>query len=89
MGPAAMIPEIDIWRSAQLMIRQYGDAAVSEADARVTALTEQGDSAGGLVGGASANLSTSYRTTRRSIPLTRQRNPMSRHLRFCCDATIY
>lgn len=44
-----MIPEIDVWRSAQLMIRQYGDAAVSEADARVTALTEQGDSAGGAV----------------------------------------
>ena len=44
-----MIPDIDIWRSAQLMIRQYGDAAVSEADARATALTEQGDSAGGLV----------------------------------------
>ena len=42
-----MIPEIDIWRSAQLMIRQYGDAAASEADAR--ALTEQSDSAGGLV----------------------------------------
>ncbi len=34
-----MIPEIDVWRSAQLMIRQYGDAAV----------TEQGDSAGALV----------------------------------------
>lgn len=49
MRPAAMIPEIDIWRSAQLMIRQYGDAAVSEADARVIALTEQRDSAGGLV----------------------------------------
>ena len=44
-----MIPEIDVWRSAQLMIRQYGDAAVSEADARATALTEQSDSAGGLV----------------------------------------
>ncbi len=44
-----MIPEIDIWRSAHLMIRQHGDAAVSEADARATALTEQGDSASGLV----------------------------------------
>ena len=31
------------------MIRQYGDAAVSEADARASALTEQGDSAGGAV----------------------------------------
>ncbi len=44
-----MIPDIDIWRSAQLMIRQYGDAAVSEADARASALNEQGDSAGGAV----------------------------------------
>ena len=44
-----MIPEIDVWRSAQLMIRQYGDAAVSEADARATALTEQRDSAGAAV----------------------------------------
>ncbi len=44
-----MVPEIDIWRSAQLMIRQYGDAAVSEADARASALTEQGDSVGGAV----------------------------------------
>ncbi len=44
-----MIPEIDVWRLAQLMIRQYGDAAVSEARARATDLTEQGDFAGGLV----------------------------------------
>ncbi len=44
-----MIPDINIWRSAQLMIRQYGDAAVSEANARASALTEQGDSAGGAM----------------------------------------
>ena len=44
-----MIPEIDIWRSAQLMIRQYGEDAASEADASASALTEQSDSAGGLV----------------------------------------
>ena len=36
-----MIPEIDVWRSTQLMIRQYGDTAVSEADARATALAER------------------------------------------------
>ena len=47
--PVAMISEIDAWRSAQLIIRQYGDAAVSEARARATDLTEQGDFAGGLV----------------------------------------
>ena len=44
-----MIPEIDIWRSAQEMIRQYGEDATHQADVRASALTEQGDSAGGLV----------------------------------------
>ena len=44
-----MTPKIDVWRSARLMIRQYGDAAVSEADARAGKLTEQGDSPGGVV----------------------------------------
>ncbi len=44
-----MISEIDIWRSAQEMIRQFGDIAASEADARASALTDRGDSAGGLV----------------------------------------
>ena len=44
-----MIPKIDIWRSAQSMIRQYDAAAASEADARASALTEQSDSAGGAV----------------------------------------
>ncbi len=44
-----MIPEIDVWRSAQEMIRQHGEDAAHQADARATALTEQGDSAGGLV----------------------------------------
>ncbi len=44
-----MIPDIYIWRSAQLMIRQYGDAAVRETDARASALTQRRDSAGGAV----------------------------------------
>ena len=32
--PPAVIPEIDIWRAAQLMIRQYGQHAGDQADAR-------------------------------------------------------
>ncbi len=49
MWPPAMIPEIDVWRSAHLMIQQYGEDAAHQADARGGDLIEQGDSAGGAV----------------------------------------
>ena len=29
-----MIPEIDIWRAAQLMLKRYGDKALKESAAR-------------------------------------------------------
>ncbi len=44
-----MIPEIDIWRSAQEMIRQHREDTAHQADAYASALTEQGDSAGSAV----------------------------------------
>ena len=44
-----MIPEIDIWRTAHLMIRQHGEDAGDQADARAGALIEQGDHTGGAV----------------------------------------
>ncbi len=44
-----MIPEIDIWRSAHLMIQQHREDAAHQADARAGKYTEQGDSAGGAV----------------------------------------
>ena len=44
-----MIPEIDVWRSAPEMIRQYGEDAAHQADTRAGVLTEQGDSADGAV----------------------------------------
>ena len=44
-----MIPEIDIWRAAHLMIRQHPEDASHQAEARAGVLIEQGDSAGGLV----------------------------------------
>ncbi len=44
-----MIPEIDIWCAAHLMIRQHREDASHQADARVGVLIEQGGSAGGAV----------------------------------------
>ena len=39
-----MIPEIDIWRAAHLMIQQHREIAAHQADARVSALIERDDS---------------------------------------------
>jgi hypothetical protein len=38
-----MIPDIDIWRSAALMIKGYGDTADIEAAAKADALLAKGD----------------------------------------------
>ena len=38
-----MIPEIDIWRAATLMLKRYGDKAVEQSDRRVDELTAAGD----------------------------------------------
>ena len=44
-----MIPEIDIWRCAQLMIRQYGDHAAIQADIRAGGMIDEGDTTGGAI----------------------------------------
>ena len=41
-----VIPEIDIWRAAQLMLKRYGDEALKESAARATELTLAGDDDG-------------------------------------------
>ena len=41
-----MIPEIDIWRVANLMLRRYGDEADIESAIRAEELAEAGDRAG-------------------------------------------
>jgi len=38
-----MIPEIDIWRAATLMIKRYGGKALEESTARADQLHEEGD----------------------------------------------
>ena len=44
-----MIPEIDIWRIATLMLRCYGDQAEAESAIRSAELAEAGDWAGEAV----------------------------------------
>jgi hypothetical protein len=38
-----VIPEIDIWRSAYLMIKRYGDTALEESATRADELAADGD----------------------------------------------
>jgi len=38
-----VIPEIDIWRAATLMLKRYGDKALEQSDRRVDDLTAAGD----------------------------------------------
>ena len=44
-----MIPEIDIWRAAQLMFKRYGDKALEESAARADELVAAGDDNGAAV----------------------------------------
>jgi hypothetical protein len=44
-----MIPEIDIWRAANLMLKRYGENAEPESAARVDELAADGDLNGAAV----------------------------------------
>ena len=44
-----MIPEIDIWRVANLMLKRYGDEADIESAIRAEELAEEGDRNGAAV----------------------------------------
>ena len=41
-----VIPEIDIWRAATLMLKRYGDKALEESASRVDELATAGDDNG-------------------------------------------
>jgi hypothetical protein len=41
-----MIPEIDIWRAAQLLLKRYGEKAFEESAARADELAAGGDDDG-------------------------------------------
>ncbi|HEY2539259.1 MAG TPA: hypothetical protein VGI28_07150 [Stellaceae bacterium] len=44
-----MIPEIDIWRAAALMLKRYGDRALEESAARANELSTQDDHNGAAI----------------------------------------
>jgi hypothetical protein len=44
-----VIPEIDIWRVANLMIKRYAEAAKENADRRTDELETEGDHAGAAI----------------------------------------
>jgi hypothetical protein len=44
-----VIPQIDIWRAAQLMLKRYGDKALEESVARADELTAAEDNNGAAV----------------------------------------
>jgi hypothetical protein len=44
-----VIPEIDIWRAANLMLKRYGDKALEESAARADELASQDDGNGAAV----------------------------------------
>jgi hypothetical protein len=46
-----VIPEIDIWRAANLMLKRYGDNAKAESARRADELATAGDDAGVAVWG--------------------------------------
>ncbi len=48
-----MIPEIDIWRAATLMLKRYGEKALDESTARADELAAQDDYNGAAYGAAS------------------------------------
>jgi hypothetical protein len=57
-----VIPEIDIWRAAQLMLKRYGYKALEESSARTDELVAAGDDNGRLFGAGLPPLSPSLRT---------------------------
>ncbi len=38
-----MIPDLDIWRAAQIMVKRYGDGAATEAAMRADEFLDQGN----------------------------------------------
>jgi hypothetical protein len=64
-----VIPEIDIWRAAQLMLKRYGDNALEESAARADELVLPATIAGRPCGAGSLPLSPSSRTKPRPGPV--------------------
>jgi hypothetical protein len=62
---SCVIPEIDIWRAANLMLKRYGDKALEESAKRADELAAQDDYNGAAVWRRITPPSASSRTRRR------------------------
>ena len=62
-----VIPVIDIWRAANLMLKRYGDKALEESAARADELAAQDDYNGATVWRRIATPSASLRTKYRPL----------------------
>jgi hypothetical protein len=69
-----MIPEIDIWRAAQFMLKRYGDKAAGESAARADELAAAGDEGGAATWRRITNAVGSSRTKHRLGRCTDQGN---------------
>jgi hypothetical protein len=67
---SGMIPEIDIWRVANLMLTRYGEEAMLEGATRAHELAADGDHAGAV---------TWLRITNAIVQLTNTTSPVTVH----------
>jgi hypothetical protein len=71
-----VIPEIDIWRVANLMLKHYGDNAVAESARRVDELAQAGDhNCCGMAAGHRCDWAACEHHTSRTAALTRVMTP--------------
>jgi len=63
-----VIPEIDIWRAATLMLKRYGDKALEQSRTRIDELAADGDHDGADAGSQRpwSNSPTQHRPDRRT-----------------------
>ena len=79
MQPVPVIPEIDIWRAANLMLKRYGDKALEESAARGDELAAQDDYSGeaGIVDGGRVDEAIDALSWHRPRPCSRPRTTIS------------
>ena len=83
-----MIPEIDIWRAANLMLKRYGEKALEESTKRVDELAAGEDYDGAATGAGSPQLSSNSPTTHRPDRFT-NRNGSKRPAAPPFDRRVY
>src|SRR6267378_4067711 len=84
-----VIPEIDIWRAANLMLKRYGDKALEESATRAHELTAAGDDMAPRPGAGSPPRSASSPTTHRPGRCTDRNGPGTTRQPLLFDSGVY